>query len=148
MRGEPSLVRSEAARSVCRREEKREERTGWRINQRGSCKSRVEARDTSLALSCSKSATAAIEIDLTLPYGRHRRPYHRNYGPDPRRGLRLEFLETIYPQATWFTDARADFRANSGANSFDQLCRIKIHVLRSEVSFILFFFFSVNNNDF
>ena len=72
-----SLVRSEPARTVLKkRSEKREERTGWRINQRGSCKSRVEARDTSLALSCSKSATAAIEIDLTLPYDRHR-PYHR-----------------------------------------------------------------------
>lgn len=78
-----AFVRSKRATSG---EEKREERTGWRIKQRGSCKSRVEARDTSLALSRLRSATAAIEIDLTLPYGRHRRPYHRNYGPDPRCG--------------------------------------------------------------
>lgn len=73
----PSFVRA-------RREE---EGTGWRIKQRGSCKSRVETRDTSLALSRLRSAYAmAIEIDLALPYVRHRRPYHRNYGPDPRRG--------------------------------------------------------------
>lgn len=78
-----AFVRSKRATSG---EEKREERTGWRIKQRGSCKSRVEARDTSLALSRLRSATAAIEIDLTLPYGRHRHPYHRNYGPDPRCG--------------------------------------------------------------
>lgn len=56
--------------------ERREEGTGWRIKQRGSCKSRVEARDTSLALS-----RHTPEIDLALPYGRHRRPYHPNYGP-------------------------------------------------------------------
>lgn len=68
---EPSFVRSLVGWF-----ERREEGTGWRIKQRGSCKSRVEARDTSLALS-----RHTPEIDLALPYGRHRRPYHRNYGP-------------------------------------------------------------------
>lgn len=74
---EPSFVRSGSKR----RGENR------LANKATRCKSRVEARDTSLALSRLRSAYAmAIEIDLALPYGRHRRPYHRNYGPDPRRG--------------------------------------------------------------
>lgn len=53
----PSFVRW-FVRVRARSEEKREEGTGWRIKQRGSCKSRVEARDTSLALSRLRSAYA------------------------------------------------------------------------------------------
>lgn len=86
--------------SSARRREKREERTGWRIKQRGSCKSRVEARDTSLALSRFGSAN-----------GRHRDWSRASLWPSSSSlpselwswstlRICLEFLETICPAAT------------------------------------------------